>query len=235
LLWQAQDGLSLYGNYAENFGANTGRDFAGEPLKPESATQYEVGAKAELLGGKLTTSLALFHLTKQNVATADPLNPGFNIAIGEVRSQGVEFDIQGELASGWNAIATYTYTDAVITKSNNGDEGLRKSNVPRNMASISTTYKLPQASLQGWKIGGGIFWRDESPDATNTLDSPARTVVDAMASYEFKTGKYKTTLQLNIDNVFNRIYYADALFYANAAQFRASTPRTATASVRLDF
>ncbi len=235
LLWQARDWLSLYGNYAENFGANTGRDFAGDPLKPESAQQYEVGAKAELLGGKLTTSLALFKLTKQNVATADPLNPGFNIAIGEVRSQGVEFDIQGELVPGWNAIATYTYTDAVITKSNNGDEGLRKANVPRNLASISTTYKLPQESLHGWKIGCGVFWRGAALDGTNTLITPGRTVVDAMAAYEFKTGQYKTTFQLNIDNVFDRRYYTDALFYANLAQFRAGAPRTATASVKLEF
>ena len=48
------------------------------------------------MGGKMMSTVALFDLTKQNVATADPLNPGFNLAIGEVRSRGAEFDIQGE-------------------------------------------------------------------------------------------------------------------------------------------
>ncbi len=240
LLWQARDGLSFYGNYAENFGANTGRDFAGDPLKPESATQYEIGTKAELLDGKVNTSLALFNLTKKNVLTADLANDpsgalGYKTTTGEIRSQGVEFDIQGELVPGWNAIATYTYTDIVITKSNNGDEGLRVANVPRNMASFSTTYKLRQESLQGWKVGGGVFWRDAAPDATNALFAPERTVVNALASYELKKGKYKSTFQLNIENVFDQSYYTDVVTYANLAQFRASTPRTATASFKVEF
>jgi iron complex outermembrane receptor protein len=53
VLWQAAAWLNPYGNYAQNFGANTGRDWQGKPLPPESAQQWEVGAKSELFGGAL--------------------------------------------------------------------------------------------------------------------------------------------------------------------------------------
>jgi len=235
LLWQARDWLSFYGNYAENFGANTGRDFAGTPLKPESAQQYEVGAKTELMGGKMMSTVALFDLTKQNVATADPLNPGFNLAIGEVRSRGAEFDIQGEILSGWDVIATYSYTDIKITKSNNGDEGLRMANVPRNMASLWNTYSFKQDPLLGWKIGGGVYWRDSAPDASNTLITPARAIFDAMASYEFKTGQHKVTAQLNINNLFNKRYAIDTQQFGNSELFTNGTPRSATASLKFEY
>ena len=54
----------------------------------------EVGAKTELLGGRLSATLVYFKITKQNVATSDPSNAlGFSIATSEQQSQGVEFDL----------------------------------------------------------------------------------------------------------------------------------------------
>ena len=234
VLWLAREDLSFYGNYAENFGANTGRNVSGAPLDPETAKQYEVGMKSQFMDGTLTSTLALFNLTKQNVATADPANPGFNLATGEVRSRGVEFDIQGEVAKGWNTIATYAYTDIVITKSNNGDQGLGMMNVPRKMGSLSTTYKFQQPVMRRWKIGGGVYWRDATPDATNTLMTPARAVINAMAAYAFEAGRHKATFQLNVDNLFDKRYVIDAQQFGNAELYTNGSPRTVTAVVRLE-
>jgi iron complex outermembrane receptor protein len=82
--------LSLYGNYIESFGANNGRSGSGQPLEPESATQYEVGLKAEFFDGRLSSSLAFYHLTKENVLTGNPSTPDpFDVAaIGERRVAG---------------------------------------------------------------------------------------------------------------------------------------------------
>jgi iron complex outermembrane receptor protein len=240
LLWQARDWLSLYGNYAENFGANTGRDWLGQPLKPESAQQKEIGVKAEFLGGKLRTSLAYFDLTKQNVATADKVNDpsgifGYQVAVGEVRSKGTELDIQGEIRPGWNVITTYAHTDIRITKSNNGDVGLRKENVPKDMASLWTTYEFKHETLRGWRIGGGATYRSSATDSSNTIVTPSFTLVDAMTAYEFKMGKNKVTAQLNINNLFNESYYTDAWVSGNVGVMQFGTPRSATASLRVEF
>jgi len=64
LLWQPKNWLSLYSNYTESFGANNGRDFEGKPLPPQSAQQWEVGAKTEFFDGRLRATLAYYDLTK---------------------------------------------------------------------------------------------------------------------------------------------------------------------------
>lgn len=238
LLWQAHDWLSLYGNYAENFGANTGRDWLGGAMKPESAQQKEVGVKAEFFGGKLRGSLAHYDLTKQNVASADLLHPGYMVAIGEVRSRGEELDIQGELSPGWDVVATYAHTDIRISKSTPGSwhtEGNRMENVPQDMASLWTTYEFKQEALHGWKVGGGATYRSSTTDVFNTMNTPGYTLVDAMVSYDFKLGKNKVTAQLNVNNLTNKSYYMDAVAYGVIGILNYGTPRTATASVKVEF
>ncbi len=238
ILWQPQNGFSLYGNYAENFGANNGRDAAGNILPAESAKQKEVGAKAEFYDGKLRVNLAFFDLTKTNVACADPLNPGFSIAVGEVQSKGAEFDIQGEIVPGWDVIATYTDTDIKVTKSTPGSaftEGNRMSNVPQNMASFSTTYKFQQEALRGLKIGGGVIYRSSTTNPSNTIDTPGYSVFDAMASYEFKTGGNKVTAQLNIYNLFDKEYDMEMDAFGNVGILTYGKPRSITASLKYEF
>ncbi|MCL6751999.1 TonB-dependent siderophore receptor [Nostoc sp. CCCryo 231-06] len=95
LVYQPTKNLSLYTSYTRAFKPD---EFAiavgGRLLEPETATQYEVGVKGELLDGKLTATLAAYEITKTNVATSDLNNLGspFSIAAGEVKSRGIELD-----------------------------------------------------------------------------------------------------------------------------------------------
>ena len=240
ILWQAQNWLSLYGNYAENFGANTGRSWDGAPMKPEGAQQKEIGTKVEFFDGKLRAGLDYFDLTKQNVATADKINDptgafGYQLSIGEVQSKGTELDIQGEIQPGWNVIATYAHTNIRITKSNNGDVGLRKEDVPKDMASLWTTFEFKQESLRGLKIGGGVNGYGSTTDSTNTIDTPGYALLNAMAAYDFKAGEHKVTAQLNINNLLDKTYYTNAWVSGNVGILYFGTPRNAMASLRFEF
>ena len=243
LIWRAQDWLSIYSNYAENFAPNQGHDWQGAQLKPQSAKQYEVGEKTELYGGTLTSSLALFQLTKTNIAAPDVIHDptgllGDQVNVGEVRSRGVEFDIQGEVHKGLNVIASYTYTDIIVSKTTPGSGyvlGNRMPNVPRNMLNLSTTYELKGESLKGWKIGGGITAYDSATDQSNTLRTPGYAVANAMVSYVLKSAQGRTTtLQLNVDNLFNRVYATDLAPYDGNTMVYG-TPRSVMASVKVDF
>ena len=190
ILWHPQSWVSLYANYAESFGANTGLVWAGSgalgsgpgqvsAIAPTSASQYEGGVKTEFFGGRLRATLAYFDLTKTNVAAGDPIlahdcggGPGScSIAVGAIRSRGPELDIQGELLPGWNAIATWANTDIIITKSNPNNDpintnnsnyavGDRMLNVPRNTASFWSTYELQNTDFKGLKFGGGVTVRN---------------------------------------------------------------------------
>ena len=108
--------LTLYASYGEGFRPNSGFNVAGSAFEPEETRSYEVGGKLALLGGRLTGSAAVFSTTRDNVLTADPVNSGFSIAIGEARSRGAEASLSGRLPQGLDLILNYAYTDAEIRR-----------------------------------------------------------------------------------------------------------------------
>ena len=243
VIWQSRDWLSLYASHTGGFGNNNGFDWQGKPLPPENAKQNEVGAKTEFYDGKLTSTLALFDLTKTNIAIADLAHPNgvggfFQQTGGAINSRGVEFDIQGEIHSGWDAIASYTFDRAVVIASSPNSSlivGDRQANMPEHMINMWSTYKFKQESLVGWKVGGGFNWHASSVDQSNVYTNPAYIIWNAMASYEFKIHNQKTTFQLNIKNLFDKQYY-DNINYPSAAMnytfVTYGTPRSASASLK---
>ena len=236
LLWQPQKWVSLYGNYTENFGASNGQGVGGSQLPPQSAKNKEVGFKTEFFDGRLSSTVAYFELTKTNVATPDPIDPRYSIAVGEVRSRGPEFDIKGEIMPGWNAIATYANLDVVITKDNSGMEGKRMYAVPRNMGSLWNTYDFQQDTLRGLKIGGGISLRDSSTNLPNTYNVPGYATVDLLAAYKLKLNKSKITFQLNVNNLLDRNYFHDVIpGLGTDTRVNIGAPRTLVGSIKVEF
>jgi iron complex outermembrane receptor protein len=220
LLWQASSSLSLYGNYAENFGPNNGYSLTvdGTMVPPTSAHQWELGVKARAFGGKLLATLAYFDLTKTNIPTPDPANPGFVLVTGAARSRGWELDVQGQVLPGWNVIANYANTDARVSSSNdaNNPVGTLLGEIPRNLLHLWTTYEFRSGLLQGFKIGGGATYNGPEPYLYGALYGgnpdariPGYTVFDLMASCNFKLGRTRLTAQLNANNVLDRKYFSD--------------------------
>lgn len=184
LVYQPIDPLSLYASFSQSFVPNSGITVEGDLLEPERGTQYEVGIRGEVLEGRLTANLAAFHITKTNVAATDLDNPNFNVAVGEVRSQGIELDILGEILPGWNLIASYAYTDAEITRDNSPDEGNQLAGVPENSGSLWTTYEIQSGDLQGLGAGIGLFFASEREgDRSNSFEVPGYLRTDASLFY----------------------------------------------------
>ena len=82
--------------------------------------------------------MALFELTKTNVATRDLTSPDPQAlhADGEARSLGIELDASGQLTSTVSVIASYAYTDARFTQDDGGLQGHGIANVPRHAGSL---------------------------------------------------------------------------------------------------
>jgi iron complex outermembrane recepter protein len=110
--------------------------FDGSAFEPERGVQNEAGAKLDFFGVRISSTLAVYHLTKENILTPDPDYPGFSIQIGEQRSRGAEVDIAGEVLPGFRLIGSYAYTDAEIVKSDPEREGNRPANVPEHTGSV---------------------------------------------------------------------------------------------------
>ena len=185
IVYQPIKELSLYSSYSRSFYPNSDTTVAGEILPVERGNQFEIGVRGEFLNDRLTSSLALFNLTRQNVATTDPDNPDFSIATGEQRSRGIEIDVAGEILPGWNAIANYAYIDAEITEDNDLPVGNRLFNVPENNFNLWTKYEFQTGSLQGLGFGLGFnFVGERFGDLDNSFTVDSYFLTNAAISYE---------------------------------------------------
>ena len=203
--------LSVYGSYTESvsgeFVFNTRP--GGETLDPETAEQWEVGAKALFFDDRLFVTLAGFQLTKQNIAVPDPNDPGFSVPLGEAQSRGLEVDIAGEIAPGWNVLASYAWLpQAEITEdTRTGNEGNRLFNAPRHSGNLWLTYTLQGGRLQDLTLGAGVFGASEREgDNANTFEADGYVRVDAMVRYPLTLGGARAIAQLNIENLFDTDY-----------------------------
>ncbi|ESA33713.1 hypothetical protein N836_20645 [Leptolyngbya sp. Heron Island J] len=207
VVYQPIEEVSLYGSYSTSFLPNTATTVEGELIQPERGKQFEIGARAELLEGRLTANLALFDITKENVATADPDNFGSSVATGEQRSRGIELDIAGEILPGWNIIANYAYTDAEITDDEDGNEGNRLTGVPENNVNLWTTYDIQNGPLDGLGFGLGINYVSERfGDTANSFTADDYLLTNAAVSYERDNWR----AALNIRNLFDIDYIESA-------------------------
>ncbi len=240
-MWRPISWLSLYGSYVENFGAGNGSlfDRNGTPLPPETAQQWEVGAKTELLGGRFTGTTAYFELTKQNIAAGDPLAPNDflrALPIGEAESRGVEVDLAGEILPGWNIIANYAYTETkIVNDSFLGSAGNRLANVPEHGGRVWTAYIVPAGTLQGFEFGGGVTLRDQRQgNLANDFQLPGFATVDVLAGYHFKVGKSRVTAQLNVTNLLDKDFFESSADFGRS-RIAPGAPRSFLGSVRVQF
>lgn len=203
IVYQPISPISLYASYSESFNPTEGRAADGSLFQPERGTQYEVGIKAEL-NDLLATTLSLYNLTRSNLLTPDPNDDRFSIQTGEQRSQGIEFDIAGEVLPGWKIFAGYAYTDAEIVEDNTYASGNRLTNAPEHSFNIWTTYEFQSGDLRGLGFGLGLFFiGDRAGDLDNSFDVPSYLRTDASIFYR----RDRLRVALNVRNLFNTDYF----------------------------
>ncbi|WDG70919.1 TonB-dependent siderophore receptor [Pseudomonas chlororaphis] len=210
---------SVYVSYTDIFKPQTELDASNNAIKPIEGKNYELGIKGEYFDGALNASAAIFRIDQEN--RAKQLNPNEcppgNVcyeAAGEVRSEGIELEINGSLAPGWELGAGYTYASVKYTKdSDPTKEGtLFDTDIPRHVFKAFTTYQLP-GDLNRWTIGGGVYRQNTIYNqGTNFFDTSSKfrieqeayTLVDLMTSYK---ASEHVDIRLNINNVFDKKYY----------------------------
>ncbi|WP_255176101.1 TonB-dependent siderophore receptor [Bordetella genomosp. 5] len=210
LVYLSDSGLAPYISYSESFLPATGRTFDNRVFKPEMGRQYEIGVKYEPPQSNAMYTLALFDLTKRNVSTPDPANPGFNIQEGQTRSRGVELEAKVGLTRNVDLLASYTWNDVKVKRSTEPEiQGNRPIRVPEHMASVWVDYRLPASGpLAGLRVGGGVrYVGDSYGDRENSFKVSSYTVMDAMVRYEFTPGR-GLALSLNASNLFDKKYVA---------------------------
>ena len=217
LVYQPTKTLSFYGTAAKGFRPNSGISFSGAAFPAENSRSYEVGGKWDSADSKMSATVALFSITKENVLTPDPRDPNnFSIAVGEVKSRGLEFDFSGEVMRNLRLSAAYAYTSARVIRSDPAAagtglaEGRFFPNVPRHSANLFGIYSFPVQAGGKVSVGGGIAYVGErlgSVDLNDNFKLPAYTVAKFVSAYEVNKN---LRISFNIDNVFNKVHYVNS-------------------------
>jgi iron complex outermembrane receptor protein len=210
LVYQPLPTVSLYATAAKGFRPNSGISIDNKGFPAEESKSYEAGVKLETADGKLTGTLAFYRITKENVLTTNPVNTDFSMPAGEVASKGVELDVSGEIYKDLRLALAYAYTDAKVTK---GDvtiiTGSRFPNVPRQSGSIVLTKAFTVNGQQATLGGGATYVGDRLGDVafTSNFKLPAYTTFKLISSW---SPTKNLRLALNVDNLFNKRYYASS-------------------------
>lgn len=236
IVYQPTENVALYANYSRSFVPNDADD-AGTSFKPTEGRSYEVGIKYSPVQA-LNVNLAVYDIVKKNLVNSVLQSNGDSIseAVGKARSRGVELDVTGEISPNWSVIGTYAYdrTEVLKNEESPAQEGNRLPNAPMHTASLYLTHHLALPADTGkWHAGAGARYVGQRPgDDENSFWMDSYTVADAFLRWDLPTHDYKTSLQLNVDNLFNKEYYPSTTG-SSSLQVEEGALRTAriTASV----
>src|SRR5262249_11971323 len=149
---------------------------------------------------------AVYNLERSNVPLADPNNAGFFILSGHNRIRGFETALTGYVTDQWQSSLGYAYTDARVTSATSPTilPGNRVQLVPFNQVSLWNKYQIdPQ-----WGVGLGIiYFSDSFATSDDSVKLPGFVRVDAAVYLKINE---TWRAQFNVENVFNKGYWASA-------------------------
>ena len=236
VVYDLDDTYSLYASYTNIYQPQTYKDSNGSTLAPVEGDSYEAGLKAAYFDGRLNASLAVFRIEQDGVAesigTNAVTNEGIYKAIDGATTKGLELELAGELADGWNVSAGYTYA-----RSRDADEqriyGYPLSTTkPEHVVRTFTTYRLPGV-LDKVTVGGGVSWQSafygkiyNAPAGDYTrIKQGGYTLVDLMSRYQYNE---HLSFTVNANNVFDKRYLTglgnfDTTFYGEPRNLMLTT------------
>lgn len=225
------NGLAPYASYATSFQPTFGVNANGSTFVPTTAEQYEVGLKYQPAAWNALFTLSAFDITRENVVTTDPTNLLNRIQVGEARSRGFEFEAKAEISDSWNAIVSYAYLDAKVTKDTNIQGNfLQKS--PRHTFALWSDYTFNAGTLKGLTIGAGARYTSSYyGDTANALKIEDRILVDASLKYDLGaiSDEWKgAEVSVAATNLFDKTYVNHCL---NPGYCFYGTARTITANL----
>ncbi|HJV48800.1 MAG TPA: TonB-dependent siderophore receptor [Geothrix sp.] len=235
LIYQPSEASSYYASYSYAFlpsSETLSLSASNADLKPEKATNWEVGGKWDVSAGFSLTA-ALFRLDRADVKSKDPNDPTKLVLSGLQRTEGLELGFQGQVTERWQVYGGFAQLDARVVKATGGSAtsaavpaGTQVPLVPRRAA---TCWNKVELSSQ-WALGLGLIHQSSSfASTTNAVILPAFTRADAAVFFSF--GR-QNRLALNVENLLDRRYYPTA---GNDYNISVGSPRRAQLTLSCRF
>ena len=215
--------LSIYANVGHAFAPPSSRVVAtrqleaqyagfGRPIKTEKSSQFELGAKTIFWQKRIQTNIALFLLSKDDIAIRDA--NGLTQQSGDQRAHGLEIELIAQPTLQWHLVLNYAYTNAELHRFNEQvfvptTTGIvaqtfdRAGNVPAFAPTHIANMWINKEFSNGLGLGlGSRFLGTQfiAPDNAYTIDSVV--TIDAMVAYTYNRWR----LRLNLKNLTNTSY-----------------------------
>lgn len=200
-------------------------------VDPESARNFELGAKAEVAGGKLLLAASAFRNERNQykVQSADPITTPDQVLDGKSRVDGIALSVIGKITPQWSITANYTYLDSELLRSvavglPDPAKGAEFQQTPKHSGSLFTTYEFPFGLTLGYSMTyqGSFALNLPTLAAPRVFRSKDYLVHSAYVAYSF-TDKLKA--QVNVKN------FTDELYYTRVRNNGWATPGDARAAI----
>jgi TonB-dependent siderophore receptor len=233
LVYEFVPRVNAYVSFSQSFFPQAYNQQGGAPFPPLTGDQYEAGLKYHV--ARLLLTAAVFQLKEKGLSEYNTTISGIDYykPIGEVTDKGVELQALGQITRQWQLNAGYSYLNAKITSDiDSAIVGQTQLFLPKQTASLYTTYTVGTGVMSGLTFGGGpryVSSQRTSYDGS-TKDLPGYPLVDANVGYSHASW----LVQLNVHNVFDRRYFINnyqTLFYGNVV----GEPVNVALSVRRKF
>lgn len=222
LIYKPLSQMSVYASFSRAFVPRAGEQLtslsvSNSVFDPERFDNTELGVKWDVMP-ELSATAAVYRLDRTNVVVPGPV-AGTSILVDGQRTEGAELGLGGRIAKAWSVMGGYAYQDAKLTASQSATAraGARLAMVPKHTFSLWNRYDLNAQ----WAGALGVVYRDSIFTSTsNTVTLPSFTRFDAALFYQ-ASPRYR--LQLNVENVSDKKYYASA---HNDNNITPGAPRT---------
>ena len=191
----------------------------GGPFEAEQSSILEAGARFSLLNDAIRLNVATYEMVRNNILQADPRGDvggdgrDDQIALGEVKSKGVELDLLGDLTDSWVLNLNYAYNDTRIVESTSAITnavGDKFANAPQHQVGIWSRYELDGINSA---IAAGMDYVSEQL-SIDGQQVKSYTVFDM----SWQTRWQQWMFQANVKNLFDKTY-ATAGFIERTGHF----------------
>ncbi len=214
-------------------------------LKPQEASNLELGSKWDLLDKQLLVTAALFQSVNKNELARATNATGDVTQYGKKTIKGLELGAAGAVSNNLQLQAGLVWMNSKVDEaavvapgSVDSQTGAALVYTPKLSFTSWVNYRVAEGLLQGLSLGGGARYTDSQTTQVNNGAAPVTGingipsywVFDAMAAYEFNK---KIGLQFNVANLTDKFYLAAVNSGRN--RFTVGAPRSYSLSLNVKY
>ena len=232
VVYKPNKDLSIYGSHSEGYTrartAALSYGNAGELFHPVKNKQNEVGLKYKL--GNLFSTVSFFQVEQGNYFDETIGSTKYLRNDGENRYQGIEFNLNGQIAKKWNFMGGFMYIDGERRKTAKGaTDGYYIAGVSDWSAVGALEYEIDNKTSV---IGRAVYNGSAYGTNLNKVRIPSYITFDFGVKHKAKISGTPVTFNLMCYNVANKDYW---IARGGSNVIGLSMPRTFKLTAQFDF